>query len=87
MPRHIPYDRAYVSSSVTPTVAMELHNKSCKIEFLKFNKKFKKFLSPKNFRSPKIFENFLKTSSLFVLNDADHFKPIIFFSIFGQLTN
>ena len=87
MPRHISYDRVYVSSSVTPTVALGLHNKSCKIEFLKWKKKSKFFLNHKNFQSPKFFENFLKTSSLFVLNDADHFKPIIFFSIFGQLTN
>ena len=31
--------------------------------------------------------NFLKVGSLFVLKDADHFKPKIFFSIFGQLSN
>ena len=30
---HISYDRVYVSSSITPTVALGLHIKSCKIEF------------------------------------------------------
>ena len=40
--------------------------------------------SRKKFKSI-FFENFLKISSLCVLNDADHFKPKKHFSIFGQL--
>jgi len=58
--------------SITRNHDFEKIGKNCKSR-----KKFKSFF----------FENFLKISSLCVLNDADHFKPKKLFSIFGQLTN
>ena len=47
---------------------------------------FSKIIVLKIFKS-EIFEVFLKVSLLSVFNDADHFKTIIIFSIYGQLTN
>ena len=48
---------------------------------------FENFLSPRKKLKWKIFKVFVKMVPLYVLNAADHFKPKIFFSIFGQLTN
>ena len=45
-----------------------------------FEKKSKFSKSPKNFNW-EIFEFFLKTIPLYVSDDADNFKPIIYFSI------
>ena len=52
-----------------------------------FEKIIEKILSPRKIFKGEIFELFLEVGSLFVLKDADHFKPKIFFSILGQLSN
>ena len=61
----------------------EYFGKKIFFDFLKKNSKFSK--SPKNFNW-EIFEFFLKTIPLYVSDDADNFKPIIYFFDFGQLT-